>query len=191
MEARAHIYNDYDPMQEFLSMPPEERCELIDGHIVMMAPASMRHNDICEELAFQLNLYLRGKKCKVYHNNAGVELRRNKKRPTVLIPDIVVVCDRSKIKPWGCDGVPDMVIEVSSPSSGRHDSIRKFNLYRTAGVREYWIVRPDEKMITVCLLQNGEYFTRFYDRETSPLSITVLDNCMVDLHLVFPENLRL
>jgi len=176
-------FEDYLAWEEV----PGIRHEILGGIVYDMAAPSDEHQRICYELGRQIGNYLLGKTCEARPAPYAVRLNAT----NVVEPDLTIVCDRSKIKPWGCDGVPDMVIEVSSPSSGRHDSIRKFNLYRTAGVREYWIVRPDEKMITVCLLQNGEYFTRFYDRETSPLSITVLDNCMVDLHLVFPENLRL
>ncbi len=105
-------------------------------------------------LGVQLYNFLKGKKCKVYPAPFDVRLfERDNDRPqdvnTLVQPDITIVCDRSKPDGHGCKGASDMVIEVLSPSSHRHDRLSKFNLYQRAGVREYWVVEPGEERVLV------------------------------------------
>ena len=64
-------------------------------------------------------------------------------------PDISVICDKDKITDQGCNGAPDWIIEIVSPSSRKMDYFRKLFKYRTAGVREYWVIDPDKEIITV------------------------------------------
>ena len=71
-------------------------------------------------------------------------------------PDISVVCDHDKLDRHGCKGAPDLVVEVLSPSTQRHDRLVKLDLYQRAGVREYWILSPEERTAQVFLLQNGQ-----------------------------------
>ena len=105
---------------------------------------------------------------------------------TVVQPDLVVICDRSKIDDKGCNGAPDMVIEILSPSTARHDKLVKFQLYQNAGVREYWIVDPDTKTVQAHVLESGRYFTAAYgDADTAP--VYVLDGCTINLTDVFAE----
>ncbi|MDR0310408.1 MAG: Uma2 family endonuclease, partial [Acidobacteriota bacterium] len=107
---------------------------------------------------------------------------------TVVQPDLLVVCDRSKPDGKCCVGVPDMIIEILSPSSGRHDKLVKFHLYQKAGVREYWIVDPETKTVQVCILENGKYVTTMYgDTDTDTVPVHVLDGCVIGLKDVFEE----
>ena len=64
-------------------------------------------------------------------------------------PDISVICDRSKIDDRGCNGAPDFIIEIVSPSSRKMDYTTKNALYSDAGVREYWIVDPEKQRTTI------------------------------------------
>ena len=106
---------------------------------------------------------------------------------TVVEPDITVICDPKKIDDRGCRGAPDMVIEILSPSTRRLDRLVKLNLYQRAGVREYWIVSPEEKAVLVMLLEDG-YFRISESYECGDMAkVNVLDNCMIDLSKVFPE----
>jgi Uma2 family endonuclease len=160
------------------------RAEIIDGELYMMATPSTVHQEISMELSVQLGNFLRGKPCKAFAAPFGVRLfpRDDLSDDTVVDPDIVVICDQSKIDKRGCNGAPDLVIEILSPSNGRHDLVLKFNKYLEAGVREYWIVDPEEKAIQVHLLDNGRYITHMYDR-TAPVQI--LPGCVIDLSAVF------
>lgn len=179
-------------LADLLAWPEEERAELIDGVPVMMAPPSRVHQEIVAELTRQLGNYLEGKRCRVYPAPFAVRLfeRPGGDRPedvdTVVEPDLSVVCDPGKLDDAGCKGAPDLVIEVLSPSTQRHDRLTKYNLYQRAGVLEYWIVSPEERTVQVSLLQpDGRYqLTEIYTgRDVAKVS--VLEGCCVDLAKVF------
>ena len=102
-------------------------------------------------------------------------------------PDITVVCDPGKLDKYGCRGAPDMVVEILSPSTRRHDRVIKYRLYQRAGVREYWIVDPDNKTVQVFRLEDGRYDAP--DVYTSGGVPTALwDDFSVDLARVFTED---
>ena len=131
------------------SLPDGERAELIDGQIYYMAPPTFIHQNIIVELSTIINLYIKSQNgpCKVIPAPFAVFLNKNNK--TYVEPDISVICDKSKLDDRGCMGAPDWVIEIVSPSSKRMDYYVKLLKYPTAGVREYWIVDPLKKIITV------------------------------------------
>ena len=131
------------------SLPDGERAELIDGRIYYMSTPSRIHQEILSFLHLEIAGYVRSKKglCKVYPAPFAVFLNKNNK--TYVEPDISVICDKSKLDDRGCMGAPDWVIEIVSPSSKRMDYYVKLLKYPTAGVREYWIVDPLKKIITV------------------------------------------
>ena len=107
---------------------------------------------------------------------------------TVVEPDISVVCDKSKIDHHGCKGAPDLVIEILSPSTRRHDRLVKLNLYQQARVLEYWIVDPDTQSVQVFLLDDGGFLRihEDYGRE-DVAKVHVLDGCFIELSKVFSE----
>lgn len=105
---------------------------------------------------------------------------------TVVQPDILVVCDRSKIDGKRCNGAPDLVIEILSPSTSGKDLLLKFNMYRKAGVREYWIVDHETKVVRVCVLKDGEYAITDHIAAGS-VSVNILDGCTIDLRRIFAE----
>jgi Uma2 family endonuclease len=181
MEALKRKYYTYE---EWMSLDDNVLSELIDGQIVMMAPPSMRHQKISGELHGLLWMFLKGKPCKVFHAPFGVRLAADE--DTVVLPDITVVCDPSKLTKEGCVGAPDMVVEVLSPSTSRHDKSWKFDKYLQAGVREYWIVDPQDETVAVHVLENGKYMTRSYI-ETDTVSVSVLKGCVINLTDVFAE----
>jgi len=106
----------------------------------------------------------------------------------VLIPDITVVCDRKKIKPHGIVGVPDLIIEILSPSNASYDFITKQHRYMNEGVKEYWIVDPMRKKIFVFLHDNDPHFTAEYDKQDK-VPVTVLDGFEIDMSTVFTEEI--
>jgi Uma2 family endonuclease len=179
-EEEFYTYADY------LRWNDGERYELIDGEAYMMSTPSRLHQEISRELLGALWDFLRGKPCKVYGAPFSVRLApaEDQSDDTVVEPDIVVVCDSSKLDDRGCNGAPDLVIEILSPSTIRYDRIIKFQKYREAGVREYWIVDPEEKILTAFVLKNGEYVASAYeDTDTAP--VTVLPGCEISLKAVF------
>lgn len=178
--ARKYTYEDY------LNRDDDVRFELIDGVIHMMATPLRVHQGILGELHVQFYNYLKGKPCKVYMAPFSVRLSVGEGSDTVLEPDLVVICDKEKMDDRGCVGAPDMVVEILSPSTSRKDRITKFNKYLQAGVREYWIVDPSDKSVSVYVLRDGEYVSRAYaDKDIAPVSI--LEGCGIVLQDVFED----
>lgn len=131
----------------------ERRRELLDGKIVMMAPASAGHTYAADGILSIFRHYLKGRNCIPFGDGLLVRLTDKDK----FVPDVMVVCDRSKIKPNGVYGAPDLVAEVLSPSTAKNDRGYKKDVYEACGVPEYWIVDQPHKSIEVYLLHNGRY----------------------------------
>lgn len=155
-----------------------ERAELIDGQIYYMAPPSRKHQDIAGELFATIREYIRSNhgSCKPYIAPFAVFLNEDDKN--YVEPDISVICDSNKLNDNGCVGAPDWIIEIVSPGSRQMDYFIKLFKYRTAGVREYWIVDPDKNTITVW---------NFQARDTTTYSFT--DSIPVGLYPGFSINL--
>ena len=175
-----------------LTWGEDERIEIINGEVVMMAPPTRAHQKISGEIFRQIANYLEGKKCEVYPAPFAARLFEvDGDTPddvdTMVEPDISVVCDKSKLDDHGCKGAPDMVVEVLSPSTQRHDRLIKLGLYQRAGVREYWIVDPGNKTVQVLTLTNGLLLpNEVYERD-GVAKVNVLDGCFVELSKVFAE----
>ncbi len=131
------------------ALPEGERAELIDGEMFMMASPLRIHQDIIMQLAIEIGLYIRKNKgtCKVYTAPFAVHIKKDNRN--YVEPDISVICDRDKLDKKGCQGAPDWVIEILSPSSVEMDCERKVRLYCETGVREYWIADPEKETVTV------------------------------------------
>jgi Uma2 family endonuclease len=179
-EASYYTYADY------LEWDEGERCEIIDGEAYIMATPSRIHQESSGNFYFALRSFLEGKPCKVYAAPFAARLfpEEDGSDDTVVEPDITVICELSKLDDRGCNGAPDFIIEIISPSTARHDRILKFNKYREAGVREYWIADPEEKIVSVYLLKDGQYIAVNYD-ETAAVPVTVLPGCEIDLKTIF------
>lgn len=178
---------------DVLTWPDNERAELIDGEPVMMAPPTTAHQLISFEIGRQLGNYLEGKKCRAIPAPFAVRLfEKDGDSPedvdTMVEPDISVVCDSSRLDKHGCKGAPDMVVEILSPSTQRHDRLVKLGLYQRARVREYWIVNPEDQTVQVMLLDDGGVLQlhEVYDRQ-SVAKVNVLDGCFIELSKVFSE----
>jgi len=178
---RRYTYSDY------LEWEDDQRWELIDGVPILMTAPTWQHQEISSNLHGQLYILLKGKPCKVFHAPFDVRLNADTFDNTVVQPDVLVICDRTKLEKTGCKGAPDFVIEIISPSTSSHDRFLKFDLYRKSGVREYWIVEPDTKKVSVHTLSNEDYITRIYG-EADVAPISVLDNCTIDLAEIFPQD---
>jgi Uma2 family endonuclease len=152
MEARKIEYHTID---DIYNLPEGVRAELIDGQIYYMATPALRHQLVLVALVNQFYNHIKekGGPCKVIPSAFAVFLFDDDK--TYLEPDIMVVCDPNKLDEKGCHGTPDLVIEIISPGSASHDCIRKYALYKKAGVREFWLVDPHNNLVTVCAF-NGE-----------------------------------
>jgi len=181
-----YTYGDY------LNWPDEIRCELIEGVIYDMTAPSRRHQQISMELATQIANFLRGKTCQVYAAPFDVRLPEKDEDDndviTVVQPDIVIVCDLKKLDTRGCRGAPDFIAEILSPSTAAKDQIQKTDLYEKHGVREYWAIHPEDKMIFVRLSgKNGKYGIPAIHEGKGRLSVAVLPELEIDLDMIFGE----
>lgn len=136
-------------IDDIYALPDGERAELIDGQIYYMAPPSRRHQDITGELFGTIREYIKSNNgsCRPYLAPFAVFLNQDDKN--YVEPDISVICDPSKLNDRGCAGAPDWIIEIVSPGSRSMDYYTKLFKYRTAGVREYWIVDQEKDRVTV------------------------------------------
>jgi Uma2 family endonuclease len=174
----------YYTYADYASWPVGERWELIDGVPYSMSSPNDAHQTISGEISRQLANFLVGKPCKVYSAPFAVRLNANTDDDTVVEPDIFVVCDRSKLDGKSCVGAPDLVIEILSPETSSYDKVLKFRKYKTAGVREYWLVHPSDKVVqTFCFDRPN---ARAYGG-TDEAPVGVLQGCVIDLKKVFAE----
>lgn len=141
-------------MNENLAYRDEIWEELIDGKVVAMSPRPViNHNRVAFRIAHLFENYLEGRKCIALADGADVHLTEK----DIFVPDMMVVCDREKIKYDGVYGAPDLVVEVLSPSTAKRDKGYKKDVYEKCGVREYWLVEPASKSIEVYLLKDGAF----------------------------------
>jgi Uma2 family endonuclease len=179
---KSYTYADY------LTWQFQERVELIMGKVFRMSPApTSKHQSSVSVLHGSLFQFLKGKTCRVFPAPFDVRLPLNANIDNnVVQPDVTVICDPSKIKEEGCVGAPDMIVEVVSKSSVKRDLHEKYTLYEMAGVKEYWLVNPNDKSLIIFVLDDsGKY------QPSKPLTMgdkatsQVLDGFSVDLDELF------
>lgn len=181
---------------DYLTWQVRERLELIKGRLFKMSPAPLRyHQELSGALFGEFRNYLKGKPCKVFHAPFDVRLPKSQEQQkdgdiyTVVQPDIVVVCDRSKLDRRGCLGAPDLIVEILSPATAAKDLKDKFQLYEESGVREYWIVYPGENVLEVFKLDAyGKYqLDRNYTRDDA-VNVEIFKDLSIHLSDIFEED---
>ena len=139
---------------DYLTWDGDERWELIDGVPYLMSSPSSGHQEVSAELEFALQTHLRGSDCRMYHAPMDLRFEADNDTEKVVQPDIFVMCGEY-VRDSSIIGVPVLVIEILSPSTAKHDLLRKRNLYERVGVKEYWIVDTADQSVNV-LLHDGE-----------------------------------
>ncbi|MFZ2958655.1 MAG: Uma2 family endonuclease [Candidatus Ozemobacteraceae bacterium] len=177
---------------DYATWPEDERWELIDGVPFDMTPAPSRfHADISGALEDLFRSFFRDKPCKMYHAPFDVRLPE-KNEPddeieTVVQPDIVIICDEKKLDDKGCRGAPDLVVEILSPSTASRDCITKKALYEKHGVKEYWVVSPTDRLVTIYQLEpDGKFGRSRIFGDTDKVKVALLPGLEIDLTGVFP-----
>lgn len=142
-------------VRDIEALPDMVRAELIDGKMYMMATPTLTHQDILMWMGVRIRSYIEehGGACKVLPAPFAVYIKEDEHN--YVEPDITVICDPDKLDEKGCHGAPDWAAEIVSPSSKTMDYIRKCSLYQAAGVREYWIIDPKERCVTVYDFEHG------------------------------------
>ena len=169
-ETSAYIINN-KTIDDYLALPDDERYELIDGTLYKMESPSFDHQRFVGLIHLVLQNYVLANKgtCKPVISPSDVQLDCDDK--TMVQPDVYVICDKKKITKPRVVGAPDMTIEVLSPTNRYHDMVRKLAKYKNAGVREYWIVDPEQKKI----------YAFFFERSDEPEIYTFDDKVPVEI----------
>lgn len=175
--------------KEYLQWPEGDRWELIEGTPYMQAAPSWQHQAISRELIIQFGNYLKGKECNVFSSPFDLILTNEedeKESKNVFQPDLLVVCDSNKLSGTGYVGVPDLVVQIVSPSTAKSDKFYKFNMYEKFGVKEYWIIEPHIKLLSVFTLNENKRYGRpeIYS-EVDKVKVEVLKNLEIDLSDIF------
>ena len=156
-------------IEDYYALPEGTSAELIHGIIYDMSPAPMTvHQRLITKLLYSVESFIRSNsgKCEVFAAPFDVKLSED----TVVQPDISVICDKSKITERGCDGAPDLVIEIVS-NNAAHDYIRKLNIYHEYGVREYWIVDPKRETVSVYIFDEDFAVMQYSFSDSVPVGI--------------------
>ena len=143
-------------VEDMKKLPEDVIYELINGYIYDIGVPSMLHQDILGFIFFEIYNFIKSNngKCKV-SSNFGLEFENDEKN--YVVPDIGIVCDQDKVSYEGVKGAPDFIVEIVSPYNKRNDYNRKLDLYRERGVREYWILDPDKRSLTVYSFEESEF----------------------------------
>jgi Uma2 family endonuclease len=179
---------------DYLKWQFDERVELFVGKLFPMAAPNRMHQRYVRRLSTLIDTHLTGKSCELYPAPFDVRLPDSLKKPrfdgdiyTVVQPDLCVICDPDKLDSRGCLGAPDLMVEILSPGNTKKEMNNKFRLYEEAGVREYWVVEPEDKFVLVYVLREGEFVGLRPCTDEYPLTSTVLPGLSIDLAAVFAE----
>lgn len=168
-------------LEQYEALPEDVRAEVFEGIVYDMASPSEIHQTISTELTTILNTYIKSQKgsCRVFH--APFDVKLNDTPLTIVQPDLMIICDKNKLDGKRCNGAPDFIIEIVSPGNPADDYIRKLYYYKNAGVREYWIIDPRRKMVTVNYFENDMLNIQYsFD---STIKVNIYD----DLYINFSE----
>ena len=177
----------YCSLAEYRALPEDFRAELVEGELVALSAPSRIHQKISVSLVTRLGAYLERKTCELYSAPFDVYLNeQDEERSTIVQPDIVVICDPNKLKDDGCHGAPDLVIEILSSRNPMREQACKHDLYQKYGVREYWVIAPEEKALCVYLRNDkGQLAIRDFYGASDTVKVNILDDCQIDLCPIF------
>ena len=184
--------NKFYTYADYLLWQVEERIELIKGKIFKMSPAPTTNHQILTGYIFnRLSDFLEDKNCNVFISPFDVRLpgksKEDKDIITVVQPDICVVCDKSKIDERGCIGAPDIMVEILSPGSSKKDLKNKYEVYEQSGVREYWVISPQNQWCIIYTLLDGKYNLSGPFVEGEFITSTVLPSFTLNLTALFDK----
>ncbi len=187
--SKRYTYADY------IGWLDNKRRELYNGFINLMSAPTRLHQEASGTIFGNLFIFLKNKRdCKVYSAPFDVRLptkngeTKDGEIYTVVQPDIVVICDPKKLDKKGCIGAPDLVVEILSPSTSKNDLKYKYYIYEKAGVKEYWIAFPAEKVIQIFLLNsNNKYELKQIFVEDDKISPFLFPEISIDINEIFRD----
>ncbi|WP_258099188.1 Uma2 family endonuclease [Marinoscillum pacificum] len=178
---------------DYLRWSFEERVELIKGKLFRMSPAPRRsHQGVITVIGNEIFNFLKGNSCKVYYAPFDVRFPNQPNDSdaqtfTVVQPDICVICDFYKLDDAGCKGAPDLIVEILSPFTASKDLKEKYQLYEEHGVKEYWVVYPEEAVLEIYELQEGKYVSKGKFVKDDVVTSSVLVGLELNLQEVFAD----
>lgn len=172
-------------LEQYETLPEDRRVEVFDGIIYDMSSPSQIHQALSMQISTVINNYIIGKKgsCSIF--NAPFDVKLSDTPLIIVQPDIMVICDKDKLDDKRCNGAPDFIIEIVSPSNPSDDYIRKLYYYKNYGVREYWIVDPKRKTITLNYFESNIVSVQY------PFDSVIKVNIYDDLYINFSEIAKL
>ncbi len=176
---------------DYLTWTENERWEIIEGVVYDISPApSTEHQRVSFRLSGILYAFLKDKRCQAFAAPFDVRIaadkdKANEEIETVVQPDLTVICDQSRLDKRGCLGVPDITVEILSPTTSYKDQTEKLLLYEKYGVKEYWIFNPDAKYVLLYRLKGSEYGKPEYLIENDILESNALEGLKIDLSEVW------
>ena len=178
--------NQHYTAADYLKWNDGQRYEILHGGVRAMSPApNLWHQRASRNLSFAVGHFLKPtSKCQIFYAPIDVYLSDD----TVVQPDIIVVCDPQKLEKKGCVGAPDLVVEILSPGTAKLDWNDKFKLYEAAGVREYWIVNPEEQFVHVFQRVDGKFLLNGAYCAEDSVKIGIFEDVAIDLKNVFESN---
>ena len=180
--------SQYHTYRDVRAWPEDQRCELIDGVAYLMNAPRRIHQKVLGSIYRQVAQALDDSPCEPYIAPFDVRLPKTGEVDddidTVVQPDLSVICDRTKLDELGCRGAPDWIVEVVSPGTAGHDHIVKRNAYERAGVREFWLVHPGDRLVTVYRLVDGAYGRPDVSEMSGELAVGILPEVILDWNKV-------
>ena len=173
-------------IDDYYAMPDEQRVELIDGVLYDMAAPTFIHQSVAMEICARLREFIRGKNGSCVPGISPLDVQLDRDDKTIVQPDVLVVCDRSKIVKGRVYGAPDFVVEILSPSTLKRDKTLKVHKYMSAGVREYWIVDIKKQSIIVYAADGEEDYDIFLYSFQDKVPMNIFNNeCEIDFKEIY------
>ena len=182
-------FNNYS-YADYLSWTMDDMVEIIKGRVFKMSPAPKRiHQKISWRLSGLLYNYLKDKKCQAFSAPFDVRLPiksiKNEEIFTVVQPDICVICDLEKLDDAGCIGAPDLITEILSKGNNKKELKNKYEVYEESGVKEYWIIHPEEQTLLINKLVNGKFISSRLLTNGDEITTPILPGFTLNLNDVF------
>ena len=167
---------------DYYALPDDVRAELIDGRLFYMESPNVNHQRIVGKLIILIGRYIEehGGSCEVLPD---LDTKLDTAEDTIVRPDISIICDPDKLTERRCEGAPDWIIEIVSPSNPKHDYLTKLELYQRTGVREYWIVDPRKKTVTAYRLDENDFDMTCYSFQDK-IKVGIYDDLMIDFAVI-------
>ena len=170
---------------EVLNESDDVKREFIDNKIYLLASPSTAHQEVSMRLSLAFYPFFKNKNCKVFAAPFDVKLTKDDLDIQLVIPDLTVICDKEGLNDKRYEGVPSLIVEILSPSNQHHDLLTKMNLYAKYGVKEYWIVNPMTKSISIYKLDETQHYIQAAVKSSGKIQSKLFEELSVNVDELF------